>query len=276
MWRLERSRERSGDNISLVLSENFHPQPAPLLSDQLASGLKGQGTLSCGGRGRGLRRSGWVWKREGALPRPRPGAPLLGRSGGRLVPDSGADHLPGEVVWGWGLGCQRFVLGRKERGEERGGEGEGRGRARRHPSVPASPAPHSPAPRVCLQTADSRLLPQGPNWHFPAFCAALKPVTVTSLSPPPPPSDPFSCLPAEKKPLAAWAYKCFVDTRANQQKATGSQVLRGRRPPPLAAPPGTLEEAGRKALAPSSGSTLSPLSLVEAGVGGRAGRGPAS
>ena len=81
VWRMERRRERSGDNISLLLSENFHHQPAPSMSDQLASGLKEQGHFPAADGGRGLGRISLVWKREGALPRPRPGAPSQPHSG---------------------------------------------------------------------------------------------------------------------------------------------------------------------------------------------------
>ena len=178
-------------------------------------------------------------------------------------------------MWRVGAGNPEVCpLKKGKRGREGRREREGRGRAqaREGPFVPASPALHSPAPRVCLQTADSRLLPQGPDWHFHAFCAALTPVTVTNLSSPPLPSDPFSCLLAEKKPLAAWVYKCFIDTTANWQKAPGWRVLRGRRPLPPEALQGTLEEASLKAPAPPL-ALLSLAQRAEASVGGSTRRG---
>lgn len=47
------------------------------------------------------------------------------------------------------------------------------------------------------------MLPKVPDWHFHAFCAALKPVTVTNLPSPQLPSYAFSCLLAEKKSLVS-------------------------------------------------------------------------
>lgn len=146
----------SGDNISLVPAENFHPSPAPLLSNQLASGLWAEGAKDT------------FWLRwaglGGAPPKPRPRSRPAPPSTG-LVPATCVDHLPSYAVWRvgatfsfWAPRGLYFGAERKggRGGEEGSGEGRGAGRAQieQHLSVLTPAALRSPAPRVCLQTAD--------------------------------------------------------------------------------------------------------------------------
>lgn len=150
--------EGAGDNISWVPSENFRPSPAPVRC--LTSWPLGR------------RNRGHFLAAGGASPQAEPLSLAEGRHPAEawvLVPQPpprvggcGPCHLrrPPAAPRGVGVGAAGLlwdpeVCTLERTGGERRGGGRGRGGVLGwRLAVPAPPAPRSPAPRVCLQTAD--------------------------------------------------------------------------------------------------------------------------
>lgn len=150
-----------------------HQLPCCPTSWPLASGQEPSIHSGCGGRG-------------GAGPHQSPGlgsnpAPRLAG----LVPATCVDHLPSYAVWRVGATCSfwgprgLYFGAERKAGEGRGskgwgGEGSGEGTDRAASVCPDSSSPALPSPQGLLANSRRcRLLPQGPHWHFHAFCAAL-------------------------------------------------------------------------------------------------------